>query len=43
MTHVVGDPRRINLNFVEVVDHLFGRERAEAVRRELRRDRGPER
>jgi hypothetical protein len=43
MTHVVGDPRRINLNFVEVVDHLFGRERAEAVRRELGRGRGLER
>jgi hypothetical protein len=43
MTHVVGDPRRINLNFVEVLDHLFGRERAEAVRRELGQGRGPER
>jgi hypothetical protein len=43
MGHAVSDPRRINLNFVEVVDHLFGRERAEAVRRELGRSRGPER
>ena len=29
--------------FIEVVDHLFGRERAEAIRRELGRSRGPER
>jgi hypothetical protein len=43
MSHVVADPRRANLNFVEVVDHLFGRERAEAIRRELGRSRGPER
>jgi hypothetical protein len=43
MGHVVVDPRRANLNFVEVVDHLFGRERAEAIRRELGRSRGPER
>jgi Nucleotidyltransferase of unknown function (DUF6036) len=43
MGHAVADPRRTNLNFVEVVDHLFGRERAEAVRRELGRSRGPER
>jgi hypothetical protein len=43
MNHAVADPRRTNLNFVEVVDHLFGRERADAVRRELGRSRGPER
>jgi hypothetical protein len=43
MRHAVADPRRVNLNFVAVVDHLFGRERAEAVRRELDRRRGPER
>jgi len=42
MSHAVADPRP-NLNFVEVVDHLFGRERAEWVRRELGRGRGPER
>jgi hypothetical protein len=41
MSHAVADPRRANLNFVEVVDHIFGRERAEAVRRELGRSRGP--
>jgi hypothetical protein len=41
--HAVADPRRTNLNFVEVVEHLFGRERAEAIRRELGRTRGPER
>jgi hypothetical protein len=35
MTHAVADPRRMNLNFVEVVDHLFGREGAEAVRPSL--------
>ena len=43
MSHAVADPRRANLNFVEVADHLFGRERAEAIRRELGRSRGPER
>jgi Nucleotidyltransferase of unknown function (DUF6036) len=43
MSHAVVDPRRANLNFVEVVDHIFGRERAEAVRRELGRSRGPDR
>ena len=43
MTHTVADPRRANLNFAEVVEHLFGRERAEAVRREQGRDRAPER
>ena len=43
MSHAVVDPRRANLNFVEVVDHIFGRERAQAVRRELGRNRGPER
>ncbi len=43
MSHAVVDPRRANLNFVEVVDHLFGRERAEAIQRELGRSRGPER
>lgn len=41
--HAVADRRRVNLNFVEVVEHLFGRERAAAVRRELGRGRGPER
>ena len=41
MSHAVVDPRRANLNFVEVVDHIFGRERAEVVRREMGRDRGP--
>jgi hypothetical protein len=41
--HAVADRQRVNLNFVEVVEHLFGRDRAEAVRRELRRDRGPDR
>jgi hypothetical protein len=49
MSHVVTDPRRLRLNFILVVDRLFGAESAKLVRDELERgakrgkDRGPER
>jgi hypothetical protein len=41
MTHVIGDPRRIELNFVECVERLFGEitgeQARDAVRARLRR------
>jgi hypothetical protein len=49
MSHVVKDPRELRLNFVLVVDRLFGTQTAARVRDELEwdakrnRDRGPER
>jgi Nucleotidyltransferase of unknown function (DUF6036) len=48
MSHVLADPRIVRLNFYLVVERLFGREQAVAVRAELERaqrgpSRGPER
>jgi hypothetical protein len=48
MSHVIADPRIVRLNFYLVVERLFGREQAVAVRAELERgqrgpSRGPER
>ena len=48
MGHVIADPRIVRLNFYLVVERLFGREQAVAVRAELEPDkrgpsRGPER
>jgi hypothetical protein len=42
MGHVVADPRRLRLNFYEVVERLFGREQAVSLRSHLERERGPE-
>jgi hypothetical protein len=43
MGHVVADPRRLRLNFYEVVERLYGREQALTVRSQLSPSRGPER
>jgi hypothetical protein len=49
MSHVVSDPRKLRLNFVLVVDRLYGADAASRVRDELERsarrgrDRGPDR
>jgi hypothetical protein len=42
MSHVVADPRRLKLSFYEVVERLFGREKARALRTRLEKSRGPE-
>jgi hypothetical protein len=44
MGHVVADPRRLRLNYYEVLERLFGRERAVTIRFKLEQGRnGPER
>lgn len=43
MGHVIADPRRLRLNFYEVVERLYGRQQAVGLRSQLERSRGPER
>jgi hypothetical protein len=42
MSHVIGDPRRLKLNFLAAIERVFGEDKAELARSKIEEKRSPE-